>query len=130
MALLTLAKANAPAIIGALLAVWKRKDGVSFDEMDAMQKTQTLLVALCAIVIGVCIGKWIGGIIALYWSISSTVPNMFIEFVIALNGLKIIDSITKSADASLDILTENVPMLVKRIISNLIEKIDQFFGKK
>lgn len=130
MALLTLAKANAPAIIGALLAVWKRKDGVSFDEMDAMQKAQTLLVALCAIVIGVCIGKWIGGIIALYWSISSTVPNMFIEFVIALNGLKIIDSITKSADASLDILTENVPMLVKRIISNLIEKIDQFFGKK
>lgn len=130
MALLALSKANAPAIVGALLAVWRRKDGVKFEEMDAMQKIQTILVALCAIVIGVCIGKWIGGVIALYFSIASTAPNMLIEFIVALNGLKIIDSITKSADASLDILTENIPMLVKRVINIVIEKIDRFFGKK
>lgn len=128
--LLSMSKGFFPAFLGSLIAVWRKRKEVKFDEMTAYQKASMLIVVICAIVVGVCIGKWVGGAIALYFGVELEMQIILIEFITALNGLKIVDSMIKGAESALDIVTENVPILINKIVSNISDKIDKIFGKK
>ena len=118
-----------PAAIGSVIAVWRKRNEVNFREMDAYQKASMILVALFAILVGVCIGKWVGGAVAAYYTTSPMITTL-IEFVTALNGLKIVDSAIKSVEAALDIVTKNVPVLVGNVVELISDKIEKIFGKK
>lgn len=87
-----------PATIGSVIAVWRKRNEVTYREMDVVQKASIVLVALFAIMVGVCIGKWVGGAIAAYYSTTPFI-TILIEFATALNGLKIVDSLIKSVEA-------------------------------
>lgn len=128
--LLTFAKGVFPATVGSIIAVWRKRKEVKFEEMSVYQKVSMLVVIISAIVIGVCIGKWVGGAIALYFGVEQGVQMVLIEFATALNGLKIVDSLIKSAESALDIVTENVPILINKVVGAISDKIDKLFGKK
>ena len=128
--LLTFAKGVFPATVGSIIAVWRKRKEVKFEEMSMYQKASMLVVILCAIVVGVCIGKWVGGAIALYFGIEQGVQVILIEFATALNGLKIVDSLIKGAESALDIITENIPIIANKIVDAISGKIDKIFGKK
>lgn len=123
------AKSVFPAAIGSVIAVWRKRNEVNFREMDAFQKASMLAVALFAILVGICIGKWVGGAVAAYYTTSPVITTL-IEFVTALNGLKIVDSAIKSVEAALDIVTKNVPVLVGNVVELISDKIEKIFGKK
>ncbi|AYD82387.1 hypothetical protein Aci011_054 [Acinetobacter phage vB_AbaM_B09_Aci01-1] len=123
------AKGIFPATIGSVVAVWRKRNEVNFREMDAYQKASMILVALFAILVGVCIGKWVGGAVAAYYTTTPIITTL-IEFVTALNGLKIVDSAIKSVEAALDIVTKNVPVLVGNVVELISDKIEKIFGKK
>ena len=55
--LFSLSKGFFPAFVGSIIAVWRKRKEVKFEEMTAYQKFAMLFVIVCAIVIGVCIGK-------------------------------------------------------------------------
>lgn len=126
---LAFAKSIFPTVIGSVIAIWRKRNEVNFREMDAYQKASMLLVALFAIVVGVCIGKWVGGAVAAYYGTTPMITTL-IEFVTALNGLKIVDSAIKSVEAALDIVTKNVPVLMGNIVELISDKIEKIFGKK
>ncbi|WP_378347347.1 hypothetical protein [Acinetobacter baumannii] len=123
------AKGVFPAAVGSVIAVWRKRNEVNFREMDAFQKASMISVALFAILVGICIGKWVGGAVAAYYTTSPMITTL-IEFVTALNGLKIVDSAIKSVEAALDIVTKNVPVLVGNVVELISDKIEKIFGKK
>ncbi|AJK27157.1 hypothetical protein BRC2024_KCUCJSVR_CDS_0131 [Acinetobacter phage vB_AbaM_KissB] len=123
------AKGVFPAAVGSVIAVWRKRNEVNFREMDAYQKASIILVALFAVLVGVCIGKWIGGAVAVYYTTSPFVTTL-IEFATALNGLKLVDSLIKSVEAALDVVTKNVPVLIGNIVELISDKIEKIFGKK
>lgn len=127
---LTFAKGVFPATLGSILAVWKKRKDVKLSEMSASEKLSMVVVVVAAIIVGVCIGKWVGGAIGLYFGVEQEVQLILIEFATALSGLKIIDSFSKSVESALDLVTENVPILFQKVIDAISDKIDKFFGKK
>lgn len=126
---LAFAKGIFPATIGSVIAVWRSRNEVNFREMDIYQKMSMFLVALFAIMVGVCIGKWVGGAVAAYYTTTPMITTL-IEFVTALNGLKIVDSLIKSVESALDIITKNVPVLIGNLVEIVSDKIEKIFGKK
>ena len=128
--LLTFAKGVFPATVGSIIAVWRKRKEVKLEEMNDFQRMSLVIVIICAIIVGVCIGKWVGGAIALYFGIEQGVQVVLIEFATALNGLKIVDSLIKGAESALDIVTENIPILINKVVSAISDKIDKLFGKK
>lgn len=127
--LLTFAKGVFPATIGSIIAVWRKRKEVKLEDMSTFQKFSMVFVVISAIIIGVCIGKWVGGAIGLYFGIEQSVQMILIEFVTALNGLKIVDSLIKGAESALDIVTENIPVLINKVVKAISDKIDKLFGK-
>lgn len=127
--LLTFAKGVFPATIGSIIAVWRKRKEVKLEDMSTFQKFSMVFVVISAIIIGVCIGKWVGGAIGLYFGIEQSVQMVLIEFVTALNGLKIVDSLIKGAESALDIVTENIPVLINKVVKVISDKIDKLFGK-
>ena len=67
--LLTFAKGVFPATVGSVIAVWRKRKEVKLEEMNDFQRMSLVIVVICAIIVGVCIGKWVGGAIALYFGI-------------------------------------------------------------
>lgn len=128
--LLTFSKAIFPATLGSLIAVWRKRKEVEFTNMSVYQKASIVITAICAVIIGVCIGKWLGGAIAIHFGVEQGIQIILIEFATALNALKIIDSLIKSAESALDIVTENVPILINKVVGAISDKIDKLFGKK
>lgn len=126
---LAFAKTVFPATLGSVIAVWRKRNEVNFKEMDAFQKASIFLVALFAVLVGVCIGKWVGGAISAHYAVSEPTA-ILIELAVALNGLKIIDSAIKSVESALDVVTKNVPILANTVIEAVSDKIGKMFGKK
>lgn len=128
--LLVFAKSIFPATVGAIIAVWTKRKEVKIEEMSAVQKASMFVVMICAIVVGVCIGKWVGGAIALYFGVQQELHLIILEFVTALNGLKLVDSVIKGADSALDILTQSVPVIINKVVEAITDRIDKIIGKK
>jgi len=118
-----------PALMGSLIAIWRKKDGVHFGDKTLGQKLTLTFVIVCAMIVGVCIGKWVGGAVVAYFGVEQSMQIILIEFISALNGLKIVDSMVKSGESTLDIITENVPIFINKVFEAISDKIDKFFKK-
>ena len=51
-----------------------------------------------------------------------------LEFVTALNGIKLVDSVVKGVDKSLDVVADKLPKLVSNILDTLSDKFKKWFG--
>ena len=120
-----------PATLGAIVGAWnKRGERNSLKhliETSSLDKLSVTIIAIFAIVIGVCIGKWVSVALVGYYELPPhSIPVL--EFVTALNGIKLVDSVVKGVDKSLDVIAEKLPKLVSSGIDLLTDKIKKWFG--
>ena len=120
-----------PATLGAILGAWNRrgeKGSLKYlIKADLSDRLSVTTIALFAIVLGVCIGKWVSVALVGYYELPPhSIPVL--EFVTALNGIKLVDSVVKGVDKSLDVIAEKLPKLVSSGIDLLTDKIKKWFG--
>lgn len=120
-----------PATVGAILGAWnKRGEKNSLKhllETTSIDKLSVTFIAIFAIVIGVCIGKWVSVALVGYYDLPTHVIPV-LEFVTALNGIKLVDSVVKGVDKSLDVVAEKLPKLVSSLLDTLSDKFKKWFG--
>ena len=120
-----------PATVGAILGAWnKRGEKNSIQHIlktDYLDKLSITFIALFAIIVGVCIGKWVSTALVGYYELPMHVIPV-LEFVTALNGIKLVDSVVKGVDKSLDVVAEKLPKLVSNILDTLSDKFKKWFG--
>ena len=120
-----------PATLGAIIGAWnKRGERNSLKRLigtSSLDKLSVTIIAIFAIVVGVCIGKWVSVALVGYYELPPhSIPVL--EFVTALNGIKLVDSVVKGVDKSLDVIAEKLPKLVSSGIDLLTDKIKKWFG--
>ena len=120
-----------PATLGAILGAWNKrgeKGSIKYLlETNLSDKLSVTVIALFAIVVGFCIGKWVSVALVGYYELPQhSIPVL--EFVTALNGIKLVDSVVKGVDKSLDVIAEKLPKLVSSGIDLLTDKIKKWFG--
>lgn len=120
-----------PATLGAIIGAWnKRGERNSLKHLigtSSLDKLSVTIIAIFAIVVGVCIGKWVSVALVGYYELPPhSIPVL--EFVTALNGIKLVDSVVKGVDKSLDVIAEKLPKLVSSGIDLLTDKIKKWFG--
>ena len=125
-------KAYFPATLGAVIGAWNKKGDknssiVQAFKTDGSDKILITFVALFAIVVGVSIGKWVSVALVGYYELPEHVIPV-IEFVTALNGIKIVDSVVKAVDKSLDVVADKLPKVVSGAMDIISEKIKKWFG--
>ena len=120
-----------PATLGAILGAWnKRGEKNSIQHIlktDYLDRLSITFIALFAIIVGVCIGKWVSTALVGYYELPIHVVPV-LEFIAALSGIKIVDSVVKGVDKSLDVISEKLPSLVSAIIDTLSDKIKKWFS--
>ena len=120
-----------PATVGAILGAWnKRSEKNSIQHIlktDCVDKLSITFIALFAIIVGVCIGKWVSTALVGYYELPEHVIPV-LEFITALNGIKIVDSVVKGVDKSLDVISEKLPSLVSTVLDTLSDKIKKWFS--
>ena len=120
-----------PATLGAIIGAWnKRGEKGSLKyllETSSFDKLSITFIALFAIIVGVCIGKWVSVALVGYYELPEHVIPV-LEFITALNGIKIVDSVVKGVDKSLDVISEKLPSLVSTALDTLSDKIKKWFS--
>ena len=120
-----------PATVGAILGAWnKRGEKNSIQHIlntGFLDKLSITFIALFAIIVGVCIGKWVSTALVGYYELPEHVVPV-LEFITALCGIKIADSVVKGADKSLDVISEKLPSLVSTVLDTLSDKIKKWFS--
>ena len=120
-----------PATLGAIIGAWnKRGEKNSLKhllETTSIDKLSVTFIAIFAIVIGVCIGKWVSVALVGYYDLPTHVIPV-LEFVTALNSIKLVDSVVKGVDKSLDVVAEKLPKLVSSLLDTLSDKFKKWFG--
>ena len=120
-----------PATLGAIIGAWnKRGEKGSLKyilETSSFDKLSITFIALFAIIVGVCIGKWVSVALVGYYELPEHVVPV-LEFITALNGIKIVDSVVKGVDKSLDVISEKLPSLVSTVLDTLSDKIKKWFS--
>lgn len=125
-------KAYFPATLGAVIGAWNKRGDKNSSIVQAFKtngsdKVLITFVALFAIVVGVSIGKWVSVALVGYYDLPThVIPAL--EFVTALNGIKLVDSVVKGVDKSLDVIAEKLPKLVSNILDKLSDKFNKWFG--
>ena len=120
-----------PATLGAILGAWNKRGEKNhlkhLLQTSVLDKLSVTVIALFAIIVGVCIGKWVSVALVGYYELPPhSIPVL--EFVTALNGIKLVDSVVKGVDKSLDVMAEKLPKLVSSGIDLLTDKIKKWFG--
>lgn len=120
-----------PATLGAILGAWNKRGEKGrlkyLLEADISERLSVTLIALFALVLGVCIGKWVSVALVGYYTLPEHVIPV-IEFVTALNGIKLVDSVVKGVDKSLDVISEKLPKIVSDGLDTIAEKLKKWFG--
>ena len=120
-----------PATLGAILGAWnKRGEKGSLKyllETSSFDKLLITIIAAFAILVGVSIGRWVSVALTGYYDLPEHVIPI-IEFVTALNGIKLVDSVLKGVDKTLDIINEKLPNVVSNILDIIEVKIKKWFG--
>lgn len=120
-----------PATLGAIIGAWnKRGERNSINHLlstTSIDKLSITIIAIFAIVVGVCIGKWVSVALVGYYVLPDHVIPV-LEFITALNGIKLVDSVVKGVDKSLDVVAEKLPKLVSNILDTLSDKLKKWFG--
>ena len=120
-----------PATLGAIIGAWnKRGEKNSLKNLlqtSTLDKLSVTFIAVFAIVVGVCIGRWVSVALVGYYDLPEHVIPI-LEFVTAMNGIKLVDSVVKGVDKSLDVAAEKLPKLVSSILDSLSDKFKKWFG--
>ena len=120
-----------PATLGAIIGAWNKRGEknnlTTILSAPSLDKLSITFIALFAIVVGVCIGKWVSVALVGYYDLPTHVIPV-LEFVTALNGIKLVDSVVKGVDKSLDVVAEKLPKLVSSLLDTLSEKFKKWFG--
>ena len=120
-----------PATLGAILGAWNKRGEKNhlkhLLQTSVLDKLSVTVIALFAIIVGVCIGKWVSVALVGYYDLPPhSIPVL--EFVTALNGIKLVDSVVKGVDKSLDVVADKLPKLVSNILDTLSDKFKKWFG--
>ena len=120
-----------PATLGAILGAWnKRGEKGSLKyllETSSFDKLLITIIAAFAILVGISIGRWVSVALTGYYDLAEHVIPI-LEFVTALNGIKLVDSVLKGVDKTLDIVNEKLPKFISNIIDVIELKIKKWFG--
>ena len=120
-----------PATLGAILGAWnKRGEKGSLKyllETSSFDKLLITIIAAFAILVGISIGRWVSVALVGYYDLPEHVIPI-LEFVTAMNGIKLVDSVVKGVDKSLDAAAEKLPKLVSSILDSLSDKFKKWFG--
>ncbi len=120
-----------PATLGAIIGAWnKRGEKGSLKyllETSSFDKLSITIIAAFAILVGISIGRWVSVALVGYYDLPEhAIP--ILEFVTAMNGIKIVDSVIKGVDKSLDIVAEKLPKIVSNILDTIADKFKKWFG--
>lgn len=129
--ILNVAKDYFPATLGAIIGAWNKRDSTvfsfsNFKINNLSDKLFITLLAIFAIVVGVFLGKLVSVALIGYYHLPQHIVPI-IEFVTALNGIKIIDGLIKAVDKSIDSLVEKVPSIIGTILDSVSNKIKKWF---
>ena len=120
-----------PATLGAILGAWNKRGEKGrlkyLLQANLSERLSVTLIALFALILGVCIGKWVSVALVGYYTLPEHVIPV-IEFVTALNGIKLVDSVVKGVDKSLDVIAEKLPKIVSSGLDTIAEKLKKWFG--
>ena len=120
-----------PATLGAILGAWNKRGEKNhlkhLLQTSSLDKLSVTVIALFAIIVGVCIGKWVSVALVGYYEIPPH-SSPVLEFVTALNGIKLVDSVVKGVDKSLDVASEILPKIVSSGLDTIAEKLKKWFG--
>ncbi len=120
-----------PATLGAILGAWnKRGEKGSLKyllETSSFDKLLITVIAAFAILVGISIGRWVSVALTGYYDLPEHVIPI-LEFVTALNGIKLVDSVLKGVDKTLDIINDKLPKFISNIIDVIELKIKKWFG--
>lgn len=120
-----------PATLGAILGAWnKRGEKGSLKyllETSSFDKLLITIIAAFAILVGISIGRWVSDALTGFYDLPQHVVPI-IEFVTALNGIKLVDSVLKGVDKTLDIINEKLPNVISNILDTIEVKIKKWFG--
>lgn len=126
------AKEYFPATLGAVLGAWNKREGsvhvgkLKADKRSKQDVFMVFCIGLMAIIVGICLGKWVSVALLNTYEIKPFLKPI-IEFVTALNGIKLVDSVVKTFDKTLDTMVEKVPSIVSGILDVLSERVKKFF---
>lgn len=125
------AKEYFPATLGAIIGAWnKRGEKGSLKyllETSSFDKLLVTIIAAFAILVGISIGRWVSVALTGYYDLPEHVIPI-LEFVTALNGIKLVDSVLKGVDKTLDIINDKLPKFISNIIDVIELKIKKWFG--
>ena len=120
-----------PATLGAIVGAWnKRGEKNSLKNLlqtSTLDKLSVTFIAVFAIIVGISIGRWVSVALVGYYDLPEHVIPI-LEFVTAMNGIKLVDSVVKGVDKSLDVAAEKLPKLVSSILDSLSDKFKKWFG--
>lgn len=120
-----------PATLGAIIGAWnKRGEKGSLKhllETSSFDKLLITIIAAFAILVGISIGRWVSVALTGYYDLPEHVVPI-LEFVTALNGIKLVDSVLKGVDKTLDIINEKLPNAVSNILDTIEARIKKWFG--
>lgn len=108
-----------PSLVGSALAVWFKRNDVSWKEKDRYDKFILSLIAFGAIIVGVIVGLAISNIIITYTGINEFWYQFGIHLMSSLTSLKVIDAFYKNTDEILKIVVDGIKKAVQKLIDKL-----------
>lgn len=126
--ILALLKTLFPSALGAMLAVWYKKDQVTWSDLTIMQKFTLCLFIVVAFLIGTLISHYVSNAILEVISIpTDSWQADSLKIFIGLSSLKLIDHTVKNVDPLLDTIFSNIHNIVVVILSGIKERLKKFF---
>ena len=120
-----------PATLGAIIGAWNKRGEKNhlkhLLQTSVLDKLSVTVIALFAILVGISIGRWVSVALVGYYDLPEHVIPV-LEFVTALNGIKLVDSVVKGVDKSLDVASEILPKIVSSGLDTIAEKLKKWFG--
>lgn len=107
-----------PSLIGSALAVWYKRNDVSWKQSSITEKITYSLIGLLAIAVGCALGHIMGNTVITYTGITDYWYSVSIFVVSGLCSLKIVDAIVKNSDDVIQLISTGV----KKLIENFINK--------
>ena len=108
-----------PSLVGSALAVWFKRNDVSWKEKGGADKFILSMIAIGAIIVGVIVGLTISNIIITYTGINEFWYQFGIHLMSSLTSLKVIDAFYKNTDEILKIVVDGIKKAVQKLIDKL-----------
>ena len=121
-------KAIFPSALGAMLAVWYKRDSVTWSDLTLGQKFTLCIFVLLAFSMGTLISYYVSNSILEFFSMSvNTWQADSLKIFIGISSLKLIDQTVKNVDPLLETIFNNVNIIVGMIFEGIKNKIKSFF---